>query len=69
MERIPVSSSNIQAIGYDADSQTLEVEFKKGPAYQYTGVPQSEYDAMMAADSKGTFLNTNIKGRYPFTKL
>lgn len=69
MERTPVSSSNIQAIGYDADSQTLEVEFKTGPMYHYTGVPRSEYEAMMAADSKGTFLNTNIKGRYPFTRL
>jgi hypothetical protein len=69
MERTPVSSSNIQAIGYNADSQTLELEFKNGQTYQYTGVPQAEYDAMMAADSKGTFLNTNIKGRYPFTKL
>tara|TARA_R110000782_G_scaffold102483_5_gene189520 strand:- start:21396 stop:21605 length:210 start_codon:yes stop_codon:yes gene_type:complete len=69
MERTQVTSTNIQAIGYDADSQTLEVEFKSGPVYQYTGVPQGEYDAIMAAGSKGTFLHTNIKDRYPFTKL
>lgn len=69
MERTPVSSSNIRAIGYDADNQTLEVEFNNGAVYQYYGVPQTDYDSMMAADSKGTYLNANIKGRYNFSKL
>ncbi len=27
MDRTPVSSSNISAIGYDSDSEMLEVEF------------------------------------------
>ncbi|GFE59620.1 KTSC domain-containing protein [Geobacter sp. AOG2] len=69
MERIPVTSSNIRAIGYDPDSQTLEIEFNHGSVYQYTGVPEHEYESMMNADSKGQYLNANIKGRYPFIKL
>lgn len=69
MERTPVISSNIQAIGYDSDSQTLEVEFNHGSVYQYTGVPQGEHEEMMNADSKGKYLNANIKGRYPFVQL
>ena len=69
MERIPVSSSNIRAIGYDPDSLTLEIEFHSGPVYQYADVPEGEYDAMMAADSKGTYLNAHIRGRYSCFKL
>jgi len=69
MERTSVSSSNISAIGYEAETNTLEVEFLNGSVYQYAGVSADEYEAMMNADSKGKYLNANIKGRYSFTKL
>ena len=68
MERTPVSSSNISAIGYDADSQTLEVEFTNGAVYSYSGVPSGEYEGFMGADSKGKYLHANIKDRYSFVK-
>lgn len=62
MERIYVESSNIQSVGYDPDSSVLEVEFKKnGAVYQYYDVPQYEYEEFMNAESKGRYLNMNIK--------
>ena len=69
MERIPVTSKNLRSIGYDPDSQTLEVEFNAGTVYQYADVPSGEYEGLMSADSKGTYLNMSIKGRYSYTKL
>lgn len=69
MERTPVSSSNISAIGYDADNQVLEVEFINGAVYSYSGVPSGEYESFMGADSKGKYLHANIKNRYSFMKL
>lgn len=69
MERTPVSSSNISAIGYDAENQVLEVEFKNGTVYSYSGVSSDEYDGFMNTDSKGTYLHANIKNRYSFMKL
>jgi hypothetical protein len=69
VERTPVSSSNIRSIGYDEDCQVLEIEFNDGSIYQYSGVPSSEYDGMMSADSKGKYLHANIKNRYSFVKL
>lgn len=33
MERTPVTSTDICAIGYDADTQTLEIEFNTGSVY------------------------------------
>lgn len=69
MDRTPVSSSNISAIGYDADNQLLEVEFNNGSVYSYSGVPSGEYEGFMAADSKGKYLHANIKTRYSYVKL
>lgn len=69
MERIGVSSSNVGAIGYEASTATLEVEFNNGSVYQYQGVPQEVYESLMQADSKGTFLNSRVKGNYTYIKL
>lgn len=69
MERIPVSSSNLASVGYDADSQTLEIEFHNGGVYQYAGVPESEYEGLMGAESQGRYFHANIKNSYPYSKL
>ena len=69
MERTHVTSSNIRSIGYELESQTLEVEFNNGSVYQYHGVPEHEYDAVMNASSHGIYFNANIKNRYGCTKL
>jgi hypothetical protein len=69
MERISVNSSNVSSVGYDADSQTLEIEFNNGGVYQYSGVPESVYEGMMGADSKGKYFHANIKNTYPYSKL
>lgn len=68
MERTPVSSSNLISVGYEAESQTLEIEFKNGSVYQYHGVPLDEFADFMKASSKGTYFNERIK-RYAYTKL
>ena len=55
MERISISSSNLVSVGYDFDSQTLEVEFKGGTVYQYFNVPENVYDNLMSASSHGDY--------------
>lgn len=69
MQRINVDSSNISSIGYDPDSQILEVEFHSGSIYQYEGVPQHEHSALMNANSHGQYLNEHIKGVYPYRQV
>lgn len=69
MHHTPVSSSNLDSVGYDPDTQTLEVSFKSGGLYSYAGVPQSVYDGLMAADSHGGYFWANIRDQYPTTKL
>jgi hypothetical protein len=69
MERYSVFSSNITSIGYDPETSTLEVEFNSGSVYQYFNVPQGIYDAFMAAPSKGQFLASQIRDRFPFARV
>lgn len=69
MNRNPVTSSNIASIGYDDASATLEIEFKNGSIYQYFDVSQREYDGLISADSHGSYLAQNIKGRYRYSRV
>ena len=69
MNRQPVSSSNIASIGYDADSQTLEIEFLNGGVYQYFDIPQYVHEELMNASSHGQYLAQNIKGLYRYSKV
>jgi len=69
-EMIFVDSSNIEAIGYDSANQELHVRFSKsGETYIYYTVEEWVFDEFKRADSKGIYLNTNIKNRYEFGKL
>ena len=69
MEREPVSSSNIASIGYDPDSETLEVEFNTSGIYQYFNVPSFMHERLIMADSVGKFFNAEIKEAYPCSKM
>jgi hypothetical protein len=64
MQRVPVESSSIASIGYAPQERVLELEFpQSGEVYQYFDVPAEEYAALLAADSKGTYVNQQLKPR------
>lgn len=69
MERIAVNSSNLASVGYDEESQTLEVEFNHGGIYQYYNVPENIYTNLMEAGSVGSFFSHNIRNVYPTQKI
>jgi KTSC domain-containing protein len=69
MDRLPVSSSNLASVGYDDAGQVLEVEFRHGGVYQYTGVSAAVFGEFLAADSLGGYLARSIKPRYPFRRV
>jgi hypothetical protein len=60
MKLTTVESSMIHAVGYDAKTRTLEVVFNSGKTYQYYDVPQGEYDGLLAASSKGSYMRACI---------
>lgn len=69
MDREPVTSSNLRSVGYDPDSQILEIEFHHGGIYQYSGVPVSVYQGLMSAPSLGQYHHKYIKDSYPYRKV
>lgn len=69
MNRTPVSSSNLRSVGYDPGTNTLEIEFLNGGIYQYSGVPESVYRGLMAAESHGRYFHAHIKDVYPYRKI
>jgi len=64
-----VKSSNLNAIGYDQETETLVVEFKGGGRYAYSDVPAEVFMAFQDADSAGKFFHREVKGQYPAERL
>ena len=67
-EMQPVSSSNIAAVGYDAENQTVYVQFLNGSTYAFKGVPEHEFENLRTAPSVGSYLNRNYKNVYPYER-
>lgn len=74
MHRTPVKSSQIAAIGYDAGTKTLEIEFPglagaAGSVYQYSDVPAEVHANLMGAESPGRYFGVHIRGKFAFKKV
>ena len=65
----PVTSSNIQAVGYSKESKVLRVQFKSNSIYDYSDVPETVFNTLMATSSIGSFFNREIKNSYTTNKV
>ncbi len=66
MKRVEVDSSNIVAVTYKPNRMVLVVEFTSGQTYEYRGVPQSLYEALLNASSCEQYLNSVIRPWYEY---
>src|SRR5688572_13944280 len=64
MERTPVSSAALAAVGYDSETGELEIEFRTGRVYRYSGVPSSLHAWLLRTRNKGVFIAHHLSGRY-----
>lgn len=62
-------SSGLRSVGYDERSSMLEVEFVNGHVYRYFAVPKAKFEALLSADSVGSYFNANIRERFPTQAL
>lgn len=69
MKRERVDSSNLASVGYDEENEILEIEFNHGGVYQYFDVPKDEHEALMNADSLGSYFFYNIRDAYEYSKI
>lgn len=72
----PVESSQIHAIGHDAASNRLAIQFKSkagpGSIYHYRNFTAQDFEEFRAADSLGAHFGKHIKPevvKYPFEKV
>lgn len=68
MNMIPVSSSNLVAVGYDSNTATLRIAFHSG-VYDYYNVPQNVFEGLLNASSKGKYHHAFIKNSYRYSKV
>jgi hypothetical protein len=64
MQITPVTSSNIDVVSYDHDTQTMHVQFKSGKIYEYAGVTPEQHQALIDADSVGSHFAKHIRPNY-----
>jgi hypothetical protein len=59
------------SVGYDADTQVLEIEMRgRGwRVYRYNNVPELVFHRFLKAASLGEFFNAEIRDRYPCERL
>lgn len=69
MERTAVRSREIAIIGHDGRSRTLEIAFRSGGVYHYSGVSEEVHQALLKAPSQGIYFSQNIKEKYPYQKI
>ena len=69
IKRVPVRSSNVSSVGYDAGAKILEVEFHSGSIYHYFNVPEHLFHDLLSASSHGKYLNAYIKASYAYQQI
>ena len=65
MKLVPVDSSMLRTVGYDAANKELEVVFSSGAVWRYREVPRKVYRELLNADSKGSYMQSCVIGLYP----
>ena len=69
MDRDPVNSTSIRSIGYDPESEKMEVEFLKGTVYTYSDVSEGVFNTLMTSESIGKAFSSLIKsGGFSYEK-
>lgn len=67
--RVPLASSLLAWVGYDAARRQLQVQFRSGERYLYFQVAPTCYRQLLAAESKGAYFNHQIRNCFPFQHL
>lgn len=60
---VQLVSSNLDSCAYDDETSELDVTFKSGGTWTYTGISPEEYAGLLSAPSAGKYFHQNIKGK------
>ena len=66
---VPVDSTLLASVAYDAGQSVLYLGFRDGASYLYFEVPESVHQELLAADSKGTYFNRHIRNCFRYERV
>ena len=66
---VPVQSSLLASVSYQAERSILDLEFRAGVTYRYFDVPANIHNCLLTADSKGSYFNHGIRNRFRYQRL
>ncbi|MEM9459227.1 MAG: KTSC domain-containing protein [Myxococcota bacterium] len=69
MERQSVKSTVLASVGYEPDTQVLELEFGSGKIYRYRGVSAELHAWLVRAKDKGGFFRRMIDGKFEYERV
>lgn len=68
MRLVQVQSSNIQAVGYDRETEEMKVVFHTGAEYTYADVPEEVFDGLIKAPSVGSYFYAYVRDKYDYAR-
>lgn len=68
-DMIPVDSTTLEKVGYDADNRELYLRFLHGSTYVYADVPPETHQELLAADSLGSYFNRHIRPNFAYRQV
>jgi hypothetical protein len=69
MTRTKVTAETLHSIGYDPDTELLELEFTSGDIYDYQKVKPYLYMGLMNSNTKDAYFNNYIRNNYEVEKI
>jgi hypothetical protein len=66
---VAVNSSLLANVSYDAGQSVLQLELCDGAIYRYFDVPPVIYEDLLAAESKGSYFNREIRDCFRYARL
>jgi KTSC domain len=69
MTRTKVSANILRSIGYDPDTEQLELEFTSGDIFDYQKVKPYSYMGLMNSNTKDDYFNKYIRDNYEVEKI
>ena len=67
--KVRLDSTTLAAATYHDRRETLQLDFRDGTRYLYSGIASSLYRELLRAPSKGSFFNRYIRSHFPYVKI
>jgi hypothetical protein len=66
---VAVNSSLLANVSYDAGQSVLQLELRDGAIYRYLDVPPVIYEGLLAAESKGSYFNREVRDCFRYARI